>query len=238
MSHFARVLNGYVTTVIVAEQDFIDQLPDKSLWIQTSYNTRHNIHYTTTTYEQMVTTPEGISTVMVTEKIPSGKPGLRGNYADVGFIYDQENDVFYEPSPYPSWVINTSTWDWQAPVEPLYNDEFIKIWSENQQRWIQPLSTVTDFYSWAPLTIQYYDTLAPNDLNLLNSLIATFASSTSSYATEVLTKLKTYPDENVVSYINNIVNNVVNQSTAVSYVLVGCPIVSSFWDEITAVDVA
>ena len=41
MTHFAEVIDGIVTRVIVAEQDFIDDLPNKEQWIQTSYN--HNI---------------------------------------------------------------------------------------------------------------------------------------------------------------------------------------------------
>jgi hypothetical protein len=38
MSHFAKVENGIVTDVTVAEQDFIDSgaLGDPSLWVQTS----------------------------------------------------------------------------------------------------------------------------------------------------------------------------------------------------------
>lgn len=40
MAHFAKVENGVVTNVIVAEQEFIDSgsLGDPTIWIQTSYN--------------------------------------------------------------------------------------------------------------------------------------------------------------------------------------------------------
>ena len=42
---------------------------------------------------------------------------IRCRYAGVGMKYDSTNDVFYDPTPpYPSWVLNTSTWDWDAPV--------------------------------------------------------------------------------------------------------------------------
>ena len=42
---------------------------------------------------------------------------IRCRYASVGMKYDSTNDVFYDPTPpYPSWVLNTSTWDWDAPV--------------------------------------------------------------------------------------------------------------------------
>ena len=45
MAHFAKVIDGEVQTVIVAEQDFIDTLPDKDKWIQTSYNSHYGKHY-------------------------------------------------------------------------------------------------------------------------------------------------------------------------------------------------
>ena len=95
MSHFAQLKNGIVQQVIVAEQDFIDTLPDKEDWIQTSYNTKGNVHYG----------PDGQ---------PDGGIALRGNFAGIGFIYDAEHDVFYEPPPPndPNPRLNTSTWLW------------------------------------------------------------------------------------------------------------------------------
>ena len=88
MSHFAKIENGLVMQVIVAEQDFIDTLEGQ--WVQTSYNTYKNQH-------------------------PENKP-LRGNYAGVGYVYDATNDVFYAPQPYPSWKISAPTWTWTPPV--------------------------------------------------------------------------------------------------------------------------
>ena len=81
MSHFAKVVDGKVTQVIVAEPDFFTTFVDTSpgSWIQTSYNTIGNKH-------------------------TLGGTPLRGNYAGIGFIYDQANDVFYAPQPFPSWV--------------------------------------------------------------------------------------------------------------------------------------
>jgi hypothetical protein len=98
MSHFAKVENGIVTQVIVAEQDFINSgvLGDPSAWIQTSYNTRGNVHY-------------GL------DGQPDNGEALRGNYAGVGFTYDKEHDVFYPPQPYPSWTISEN-WTWTPPV--------------------------------------------------------------------------------------------------------------------------
>jgi hypothetical protein len=93
VSHFAKIENGLVTQVIVAEQDVINSglVGDPSQWVQTSYNTRHGEHLQAGT-------------------------ALRGNYACIGSIYDAENDVFYAPSPYPSWILNTTQWRWLAPV--------------------------------------------------------------------------------------------------------------------------
>lgn len=95
MSHFAKVENGIVTQVIVAEQDFIDTGAVGHGWIQTSYNTLGNQH-------------------------PEGRP-LRGNYAGIGYTYDEVNDVFYAPQPADGWVLNTSTWLWEAPAEQTTN---------------------------------------------------------------------------------------------------------------------
>ena len=92
MAHFAKVVDGVVEEVIVAEQDFIDQQTDGT-YIQTSYNTRGGVH------------------------LQGGTP-LRGNFAAAGYIYDSENDVFYAPRlpQEASWVLNTSTWTWEPPI--------------------------------------------------------------------------------------------------------------------------
>jgi hypothetical protein len=112
MGHFAKVVNGKVTQVIVAESEFFDTFVDSSpgTWLQTSYNTVANKH-------------------------TQGGTPLRGNYAGIGYTYDVTNDVFYAPKPFPSWVLN-SDWTWEAPIamptdEKLYNwDEATISWSE------------------------------------------------------------------------------------------------------------
>jgi len=100
MSHYAKVVNGVVTQVIVAEADFFDTFIDASpgLWIKTSYNTRGNVHY------------------LPNSDVPSGKPAFKGNYAGIGYIYDQEYDVFYPPQPDPDWTLDRSTWTWLPPT--------------------------------------------------------------------------------------------------------------------------
>jgi hypothetical protein len=116
MSHFAKVENGIVTEVIVAEQDFINVLPNPELWIQTSYNTKNNVHYAPNT------------------NTPDGGIALRGNYAGIGFIYDSINDVFYSPQPYPSWILNKSNWSWESPIPyPIDGNHYV--WNETVKNW-------------------------------------------------------------------------------------------------------
>lgn len=120
MGHFAKVLNGIVQNVIVAEPDFFDTFVDSSPgeWIQTSYNTRGNVHYTPNTNE------------------PSGNPALRGNYAGIGYIYDRTNDVFYPPKPFDSWSISVETnWVWNPPV-PYPDDGELYKWDESIKNWV------------------------------------------------------------------------------------------------------
>jgi hypothetical protein len=106
MSHFAKINNGIVTEVLVAEQEYIDSLD--GTWIQTSYNTHGNQH-------------------------PEGNP-LRGNYAGIGYTYDANNDVFYAPQLYPSWILNNTTWTWEAPVAYPTDDKVYK-WNESITNW-------------------------------------------------------------------------------------------------------
>lgn len=116
MSHFAKVVDGIVTQVIVAEQDFIDT--QEGTWIQTSYNTRGNIHYESNSNTQSADQTKA----------------LRGNFAGINDIYDADNDVFYNPQPYNSWTLNTNTWLWEAPVSYPTDNKYY-IWNENQLNW-------------------------------------------------------------------------------------------------------
>jgi hypothetical protein len=106
MSHFAKINNGKVTEVIVAEQEYIDSL--NGTWLQTSYNTHGNQH-------------------------PEGKP-LRGNYAGIGYNYDATNDVFYAPQLYSSWILNNTTWLWEAPIAMPTDGKKYK-WNESIINW-------------------------------------------------------------------------------------------------------
>lgn len=118
MSHFARVIDGLVTEVLVIEQDVINTglFGDPSLWVQTSYNTRGGVHYG----------PDGQ---------PDG-PGFRKNYAGVGFAYDALLDAFIPPKPFPSWLLDTQTCLWEAPV-PYPNNGKLYAWDEQTLSWVE-----------------------------------------------------------------------------------------------------
>jgi len=136
MAHFAQVdENNIVIQVIVADQEFIDALvamenppvvegeepvEDKkptTRWIQTSYNTRHGVH-------------------------AKGGTPLRANYAGVGYIYDEENDVFYEPKPAknPSFILTGHPeWKWTFPIpkpKAKLPEGERYIWVEESLSWI------------------------------------------------------------------------------------------------------
>jgi|APCry1669190327_1035288.scaffolds.fasta_scaffold00450_4 hypothetical protein len=126
MAHFAKVENGIVTQVIVIDQETLNlgHWGDPSLWIQTSYNTKANVHYA----------PDSMT--------PDGGVALRGNFAGLGYIYDREHDVFYPPSPFPSWTISEETnWVWQPPT-PTPTDGKNYKWNEDTKTWdIVPVIT-------------------------------------------------------------------------------------------------
>jgi len=117
--HFAEIdENNIVKRVIVAEQDFIDSgaVGDSSNWIQTSYNTRGGVHYAPNSHE------------------PDGGIALRKNYAGIGFTYDSDRDAFYQLQPYPSWLLNEDTCQWESPI-PYPDDDKRYKWNEENQSW-------------------------------------------------------------------------------------------------------
>ena len=118
MAHFAKVNNGKVEQVIVAEPEFFETFVDSSPgeWIQTSYNTRGGEH------------------------ILGGTP-LRKNIAGIGYTYDKTRDAFIPPIVFPSWVLNETTCLWEPPiVKPTtgkyeWDEELYQ--SDNTQGWVE-----------------------------------------------------------------------------------------------------
>lgn len=113
MSHYAKVINGIVEKVIVAEAEFFDTFIDDSAgeWIQTSYNTHGGKHYDEDGNED------------------DGTP-LRKNFAGIGFSYDVDKDAFIPPKLYDSWTLNENTCLWEAPIE-YPTDGNVYEWNED-----------------------------------------------------------------------------------------------------------
>ena len=121
MSHYAKVQNGYVTKVIVAEAEFFDTFVDDSPgeWIQTSYNTRSGVHYKPNSDEPS----------------EDQSKALRKNYAGIGFEYNKELDAFISPKPYPSWVHNEDAGHYEDPI--TYPNDGMYDWNEENQQWVE-----------------------------------------------------------------------------------------------------
>ena len=137
MAHFAKISeNNEVLTVHVLNnsdmhnangvedetvgQQYLEQHNNwpAGMWIQTSYNTINNTH-----------------------KL-DGTP-LRGNYAGIGYIWDEDNNIFYPKKHYASWVLNTSEARWQSPIgdapDDLTAEEIAAgtqyVWNEGTGAW-------------------------------------------------------------------------------------------------------
>ena len=61
------------------------------MWIQTSYNTASGIHKN------------------------SGTP-FRGNYAGLGYTWDEDNNIFWPKKPHASWVKHLASASWKSPI--------------------------------------------------------------------------------------------------------------------------
>lgn len=122
MGNFAKVVDGKVVQVIVAEPEFFDTFVDTSPghWIQTSYNTRGGVYYLPNS-----NTPA-----------EDQSKALRKNYAGIGYTYDFQKDAFIPPQPYASWVLNENTCLWESPV-PIPDLNKLYLWDEINQAWIE-----------------------------------------------------------------------------------------------------
>ena len=110
MAHFAKLgINSKVMAVHVVDNkdlhnadgvedeqvgiQFLERIHNWPLWKQTSYNTKEGKHSS-----------------------GDDSKAFRGNYAGIGMIYDEDNDIFIPKKPYASWVLNTEEARWQSPV--------------------------------------------------------------------------------------------------------------------------
>ena len=70
----------------------------------------------------------------ISNKHGDGGTPFRGNFPGLGSTYDPELDVFFTRKPYPSWVKNNTTYQWQAPIE--YPNPFHHEWDETNKQWV------------------------------------------------------------------------------------------------------
>lgn len=128
MAHYAFLdENNTVVEVIVGKSEN-DTSQDWEEWYgnykglvckRTSYNTRGGVHY------------DPVTNLPSTDQ----SKAYRKNYAAIGYTYDYAFDAFILPKPYPSWLLNTSTGDWDAPV-PYPTDGKAYYWDEATLSWV------------------------------------------------------------------------------------------------------
>ena len=109
MAHFAKVIDGVVDQVIVADSAEWCEANLGGTWVQTSYNTKGNVH-------------------------TLGGTPLHKNYAGIGFTWDGTG--FAAQQPYPSWSLNQDTYIWEAPI-PMPTDDKIYNWDEATLAWVE-----------------------------------------------------------------------------------------------------
>jgi hypothetical protein len=126
MAHYAKLgINSKVIGVHVVDdkdclnadgiedeevgRQFLERLHHWPLWKQTSYNTHYGVHV-------------------------GGKTPFRGTYAGIGMTYDEDNNIFFGKSPFPSWTLNTTTAKWEAPT-PKPDDDQSYTWNETTKTW-------------------------------------------------------------------------------------------------------
>ena len=111
MAHYAKIEDGIVTQVIVADSKEWCESNLGGTWVQTSYNTKGNQH-------------------------PEGRP-LHKNYAGIGFTYDSVRDAFIPPKPFASWVLNEDTCLWDAPTPMPVVEGKMFVWDEPTTAWVE-----------------------------------------------------------------------------------------------------
>ena len=118
MAHYAIINDSNVVTKVITgvDEDSLDTLPEGfTSWedwyknhlkvvkvLRCSYNTQGGVHYTQTEDGPVASDDQS--------------KAFRANYPWIGWLYDEANDIFHEPQPYPSWTLNTTTGLWEAPV--------------------------------------------------------------------------------------------------------------------------
>ena len=113
MAHYAKVLDGKVIEIKVADADFMKTFEDETpgTWIETSKKTHGGVLYN----------DDGT-------KASDQSGALRKNSASIGGNYDVWDDAFYNVQPYPSWTLNKTTYLWEPPITDPGGDTY---WDED-----------------------------------------------------------------------------------------------------------
>ena len=126
MAHWAQVdENNVVLNILVGDNndpaEGYDWLVENlgGTWLKTSYNTRGGIHYNPETGEPS----------------EDQSKAFRKNYAQVGFIYNEDIDGFITPKPAESWILNKDTGLWEAPT-PYPDGGGFYVWDEPSLSWV------------------------------------------------------------------------------------------------------
>ena len=147
MAHFAELDdNNKVLRVVVVDDNEVGE--NGSLqgeqycqnlfggnWKQTSYSTRGGVHYT-------FSGENPNKTITVSE---DQSKAFRWHYASTGYTYYPDRDAFISDKPYPSWILNENTCQWEAPVaiptDQLESDQWYE-WNEENNSWIIKTKTI------------------------------------------------------------------------------------------------
>lgn len=139
MAHYAKLdQDNNVTAIVVVDNsntinsngnedenigiNFLTTVTGWPLWKRTSYNTRGNKYYNSDNTEG------------------DSSRAYRGNFANIGYTYNEDSDVFISPKPYESWTFNTTTVLWTPPVaypENTFTDGILDpyTWNETSRSW-------------------------------------------------------------------------------------------------------
>jgi hypothetical protein len=122
MAYWAKVENGVVTQVTIGSQEDADGgyqwLVDNlgGTWLETTLYTVGGVHYDD-------------------KGQPDNGRAIRMNTAGIGSTYDSTKDIFIPVSPYPSWVLNDTTYTWSPPVA-YPTDGGSYMWDESTKSWV------------------------------------------------------------------------------------------------------
>ena len=121
MAHYAFINSNNTVTQVIVGRDENDLADGVTSW-ETYYGEQMGERCLRTSYN----TVAGVHT--------EGGTAYRGNYAGVGYTYDETLDAFIAPQPYPSWTLDEECYCWEAPVAyPEDGEDYV--WNENRKEW-------------------------------------------------------------------------------------------------------